>query len=134
MRIVLDSNVIMAAFAARGLCNALFEHCLENHDIFLCEDILSEISEKLIKKIRLSKPISDKIINYLRSHAHIVEPEKVSPKACRDKNDLMVLGSALKGKADYIITGDKDLLIINIFQGIKIVNPRSFWNKMKKLK
>ena len=131
MRIVLDSNVIIAAFAARGLCSALFEYCLERHNIVLCEELLNEVIEKLKNKIRLPDSIVQKINIYLRTHASIVSPEIVDPDVCRDKNDLMVLGSALAGQADYIITGDKDLLTIGIFQGIKILKPRSFWNEMR---
>ena len=131
MRIVLDSNVIIAAFAARGLCNALFEYCLESHNLVLCEEILGEVIEKLKNKIRLPDSIVQKIDIYIRTHASIVSPEIVDPDVCRDKNDLMVLGSALAGQADYIITGDKDLLTIGIFKGIKILEPRSFWNEMR---
>jgi len=50
-----DSNVIIAAFAARGFCDVLFEHCLENHEIVICEAILDEISEKLAQKVGLPK-------------------------------------------------------------------------------
>lgn len=132
MRIVLDSNVIIAAFAARGLCSALFEYCLESHNLVLCEELLGEVIEKLKNKIRLPNSVVQKIDMYLRTHASIVSPEIVDPDVCRDKNDLMVLGSALAGQADYIITGDKDLLTIGIFQGIKILKPRSFWNEMRK--
>ena len=131
MRIVLDSNVIIAAFAARGLCNVLFEYCLESHNLVLCEEILGEVIEKLKNKIRLPDSIVQKIDIYIRTHASIVSPEIVDPDVCRDKNDLMVLGSALAGQADYIITGDKDLLTIGIFKGIKILEPRSFWNEMR---
>ena len=132
MRIVLDSNVIIAAFAARGLCNALFEYCLESHNLVLCEELLGEVIEKLKNKIRLPDSIVQKIDIYLRTHASIVSPEIVDPDVCRDKNDLVFLGSALAGQADYIITGDKDLLTIGIFQGIKILKPRYFWSEMRK--
>jgi predicted nucleic acid-binding protein len=39
MRIVLDSNVIVAAFAARGLCESVMEVCLSEHEIFFSEDL-----------------------------------------------------------------------------------------------
>jgi predicted nucleic acid-binding protein len=45
MRIVLDTNVIVAAFAARGLCADVFEVCLENHTIIISEFILSEVEK-----------------------------------------------------------------------------------------
>ena len=132
MKIVLDSNVIIAAFAARGLCNALFESCLGNHDIILCEEILSEIANNLKRKIRLPDDVIHQILILLRSHATLVTPQKVDIKACRDKKDLMVLGSAIAGKVQYVITGDKDLLLVGKFKDIKIVDPRTFWGVMKR--
>ena len=131
MRVVLDSNVIIAAFAARGLCNALFEHCLEQHTVILCEEILIEVEEKLLKKIKLAKSAVKDIINFLREFAQLKISQEVNPDICRDKNDLFILGVSLSAKADYIITGDKDLLIIETFQEIKITSPRSFWDAMK---
>ena len=131
MKIVLDSSVIIAAFAARGLCNALFESCLENHEIILCDLILSEVAKNLQEKIRLPDVIIQQILVLLKSHSKLVVPHKVDVKACRDEKDPMVLGSAVAGKVQYVITGDKDLLSIGEFQNIKILNPRAFWLKMK---
>jgi predicted nucleic acid-binding protein len=44
----------------------------------------------------------------------------------------MVLGSAVTGKAQYIITGDKDLLSLGKFKSVKIVDSRTFWDVMKR--
>ncbi|MCI2426382.1 PIN domain-containing protein [Candidatus Acetothermia bacterium] len=62
MRVVLDTNVIVAAFAARGLCAEVFEVCLTDHGIVLSEHILSEVAEKLIDKICLPPNIVQEII------------------------------------------------------------------------
>jgi predicted nucleic acid-binding protein len=43
----------------------------------------------------------------------------------------MVLGAAVAGKVQYIVTGDKDLPSIGEFQDIKILDPRAYWNEMK---
>ena len=132
MKIVLDSNVIIAAFASRGLCNALFESCIGNHDIILCEQILSEIANNLKRKIRLPDDVIRQLLILLRSHSTIVTPQKVDKKACKDKKDLMVLGSAIAGHAKYIITGDQDLLAVGRIKDVKIVDPRTFWSEMKR--
>ncbi|MBW2039519.1 MAG: putative toxin-antitoxin system toxin component, PIN family [Deltaproteobacteria bacterium] len=131
MRVVLDSNVTIAAFAARGLCNALFESCIGNHEIVLCEEILSEISDKLKNKIRLPDEIIHQILILLRSYSIIVIPEKAAINSLRDKKDLMVLGSAVAGGVSYIVAGDKDLLEVGKYKDIKIIDPRSFWEKLK---
>jgi putative PIN family toxin of toxin-antitoxin system len=131
VRVVFDSNVIIAAFAARGLCNALFESCIGIHEIVLCEEILHEISDKLENKLLLPDEITRQILKLLRSHALIVNPERVARNAVRDHKDLMVLGSAVAGKVSYIVTGDKDLLEIGEHKDIKIIDPRAFWEKLK---
>jgi len=55
MRLVLDTNVLISAFAARGLCYALFELCLEKHEIIISLHILNELKVNLEKKIKLPK-------------------------------------------------------------------------------
>ncbi len=54
MRLVLDSNVIIAVFATRGLCHALFEYCLENHKVIVCEEILAELFEDRVVRYRFT--------------------------------------------------------------------------------
>ena len=53
MIIVLDANVIVAAFATRGLCSDLFKFCISRHKIAVSQSLLNEIREILIKKIKL---------------------------------------------------------------------------------
>jgi putative PIN family toxin of toxin-antitoxin system len=131
MRVVLDTNVIIAAFASRGLCADIFEVCLENHDLIVSNFILSEVVKNLNNKLQLPKSISHEINDYLRDISSIVEPEKVDKSICRDKNDVMIIGTALSGEAQCIITGDNDLLILRKYSGISIVTPREFWQRLK---
>jgi putative PIN family toxin of toxin-antitoxin system len=134
MRLVLDSNVIIAAFAARGLCQALFEYCLENHEIFLCRAMLDEIDRALIHKLGVPRKIAAEVSSCLNASAVLVDPASVEPGLCRDKSDLAVIGTALAAQADYLITGDQDLLSLRKYERTKIVDPRSFWVVSKKLK
>jgi putative PIN family toxin of toxin-antitoxin system len=132
MKVVLDTNVIIAAFAARGLCADVFEVCLEGHNIIISEHILSEVERNLKKKIRLPNKIINSIIEYLKDVSEIVNPEKLEESVCNDKNDIPVLGTALSGKARFIITGDNELLSIKKFRKISIISPRDFWSHLKK--
>ena len=131
MRIVIDSNVIIAAFAAKGLCHSLLESCIGNQEIILCEDIITETFEKLKKKIKLTDKVVHQIIEFLKEYSIIIKPQVIDPDSCRDKNDLMVLGTAISGNVDYIISGDKDLLEISVFRNIPIINPRTFWQILR---
>ncbi len=127
MKVVLDTNILIAAFAARGLCEAVLELCLENHEIVLSEPLLLEVEEKLRSKLRLPEGIAEEILDFLRSHSAVVEPKDVRADACRDPDDLMVLGTAEAAGANYIVTGDQDLLSLETFGDIPNLTPRKFW-------
>lgn len=131
MRVVLDTNVIIAAFATRGLCSEVFQVCVERHHVVLSNNILSEVKEKLAKKINLPQHIIKDIILYLSDISELVEPSKLERPVCRDKKDDMVIETALSGNADCIITGDQDLLVLKKHKKIEIITPRTFWNYSK---
>ena len=126
MKIVLDANIIIAAFAARGLCESIMEVCLSEHEIVLSDDLIDEILRNLQLKIKLPTNIADNIGELLREHANISIPVPLAADVCRDPDDIKILGLAVASNADYIVTGDNDLLVLKSFQGIPILNPRSF--------
>lgn len=132
MRVILDANVVIAAAASRGLCEAILELCLERHSLILCEGILEEIEEKLRVKIRVSPPVIAEYLKVLRNNAEILDPEDVRKTVCRDPDDLMILGLVVPGKADAIVTGDKGLLVIKEYKRARIMTPRSFWDSNRR--
>ena len=128
MKIVLDANVIIAAFASRGLCEALMEVCLSEHEILLCDELLEEILRNLRLKIKLSAKIVDNIGDLLLEQVSMINPAPLATDICRDPDDVKILGLAVAASANYIVTGDKDLFVLKEFQGIPILNPRAFSN------
>jgi len=131
MRLVIDSNVIIAAFAVRGLCHALFEYCLESHDVILSESIIKEVKINLRKKVKAPAALVSEIETYLRESTSVEKPVPVDPSVFDDKSDLPVLGVAAASKSSYIITGDKALLKLRRYQDTDIIDPRSFWGVVK---
>ena len=131
MRIVLDSNVLLAGFGTRGLCEALIAICLESHQLILSQFILIETRRYLTKKFKVPAIHADEIISFLEEHAEIVRPSEVAPGACRDPDDLPVLGTALAGRAGVIVTGDKDLLVLKEYAGMLIVTPRECYDRLR---
>lgn len=124
--IVLDANVIVAAFASRGLCESVMEVCLAEHQIFLSEELLDEILENLVRKIRLPSGVVDGIGELLRKNATMITPISIAPGVCRDPDEIKVLSLAVSAKAEYIVSGDKDFLVLKKYEGIPILSPRSF--------
>jgi putative PIN family toxin of toxin-antitoxin system len=131
MKIILDTNVIVAAFATRGLCSAVFELCLDRFEVVLSEAILKETFIHLNGKIKLSPAQCNTIVSYLRTNCYVSEIDDLDASACKDKNDLHILGLAQHSSATYIITGDKDLLELIQYKSTKIVTPREFWGVTK---
>ena len=131
MRVVLDTNVLLAAFAARGLCEAVLAVCLEGHELVLSQHILRESRRHQVGKFKVPARQADDIVLFLREQATLVKPAKVSAKACRDRSDLAVLGTALAAKADCLVTGDKDLLALGRFRSTRILSPRAFHDALR---
>ena len=132
MRVVLDANVIIAAFATRGLCQAVVEYCLDNHELVLSDPLVTEITRNLKKKLKVPVETTDEIERFLLAHTTVVEPADVDLAACKDKKDLMVLGTALAARASYLVTGDQELLKVKQFGGFSILDPRAFWEKIRR--
>jgi putative PIN family toxin of toxin-antitoxin system len=89
---------------------------------------LSELVKKLViidKRYGFNPAVGHGWIYLLKTNAHFV-PSIPKIEICRDKNDNMVLGTALAGEAEYIITGDKNLLDIKKYKKIKIVTAKDF--------
>ena len=131
MKIVLDANVIVAAFASRGLCAEIFEVCASSHTLVISEHILAEVHRAFLKKVKLPEEIVHDVTDYLRDMAEIVKPEHIDNSACRDKHDLLIIGTAMKGNVDFIVTGDADLLTLKSYRGIDIISPRELWNRLR---
>jgi putative PIN family toxin of toxin-antitoxin system len=127
MRVILDANVLIAAVAGRGLCDALLELCIEEHDLIVSRELLDEVHRKLVKKIKLTDSLSHDFCNNLRSNALMATPMEVAEHACRDPKDLYLLGLCAATNADFLVTGDKDLIGSGWRGRTHIVTPRQFW-------
>lgn len=131
MRIVLDANVLVAAFGARGLCEALMEVCLQSHRIVLSEHLLEESRVALVKKFATPPSLVDEILGFLREHVELVEPAPVEADRCRDPDDRPVLGTVLAGAAELLVSGDRDLLVLGSFGDASIVTPRECYERLR---
>ena len=130
MRIVLDTNVLLAAFATRGLCEALLEACLVGHELVTSDHILKELRRHLRGKFRMPARRADELVAFVLEHAERVVPAEVSVPGLRDVDDLPVLGTAVAGYCDLLVTGDAELVALGRFEGIPIVTPRNCYERL----
>ena len=126
MRVVLDTNVLIAGFISHGLCSELLEHCGRRHCVIVSDYILQKLQERLVSKFKYTTEEAAEAAEVVQSVAETVAPIDLSGRVCRDADDDAILGTAIAGGAACIVTGDTDLLVIHKFQGIRIMRPREF--------
>jgi len=126
MKILIDTNVLVAAYATHGVCNELLNHCIARHIIYTSEFVLKELGKKLLKKIKLTVQETGLIIAFLRRNCELTKEQKI-PRTSRDKDDDHILAAAINAKVDCILTGDKDLLVLKSIESIPILLPGDFW-------
>ena len=133
MKIFADTNVLVSAFTARGLCADLLEVILADHQLMSGEIVLKELEHVLTNKLNVPKSKVSIVIKFLRKHHVEPLPDKPSNVKVRDEDDRWVLESAIRAKADILVTGDKDLLDISkkVTQ-LRIISPRGFWELLQK--
>ena len=126
MRVFLDTNVLASALATRGLCTELFELVLQGHELLISEPVLQELERVLPGKLGLSRSVTDGFIALLRAEALITTAEHPFP-TLPDPDDEAIIASALAGKADVFVTGDKALLELQRIEKLPVMSPRQFW-------
>ena len=125
MRILYDTNVLVAILSRRESILA-FKKQLEDGAVHISSPfILAEVEAVLVKKLKITKQKAKATVRLLERQSVIVRPKKVE-KVCRDPFDDYVLAAAVSGKVDYIITADKDLLVLEKHRGIAIIRPKDF--------
>jgi len=131
MKIFLDTNVLVGAMATRGLCADVLREVLTSHQLVVSVPLLAELKRVLRQKLQIPAELINEAIEVLQRDAHLATPSKVPDIDIQDKDDLMILSSALGGKADLFVTGDKELLDLGKVEDLQIISPRAFWEKLK---
>ncbi|MBK9169134.1 MAG: putative toxin-antitoxin system toxin component, PIN family [Bryobacterales bacterium] len=131
MRIFLDTNVLVAAFATRGLCADVLRTVLAEHQLITGEVVLDELRDVLTRRFQLSPGAVADIVALLRAQEVIAKPSVPSDIPVRDPDDRWILASAVAGRADVLVTGDQDLLAIADQAPLAILSPRSLWDRLR---
>jgi putative PIN family toxin of toxin-antitoxin system len=131
VRVFLDTNVIVSAFTARGLCADLFRYVLAEHELLTGEVNLMELRRVLRSHFDASVGQMASVDAILRDQTIIAKPRAASSIRVRDRDDEWVLASAIAGTADMLVTGDKDLLAVAAQAPIRIVSPRDAWERLR---
>jgi len=129
VRVFPDTNVLASAFGTRGLCADVLRLILGEHELMTGEVVIAELRGVLRRKFGVPVETVKEIENFLRSYHVEPKPRELPNLKLIERNDLVVVGSALKSKAEILITGDQQILDLEEKpEGLRIVNPREFWN------
>ena len=127
--VVFDTNILFSAAGWKGPPYRCVELARSGRiQAIACWETLSELTEKLSLKLHFSEEqINDTLADLLSFHRLV--PVAGSVSICRDVDDNIILENAVAGGAEFIITGDEDLLILKIYQGVVILKAADFWNR-----
>jgi putative PIN family toxin of toxin-antitoxin system len=131
VRVFLDTNVLVAAFATRGLCADIVRTILADHQLITGDVVLTELRAVLEERIKLPTITVTEIVRSLRSHEVVPKPAEPSSLGIRDTDDEWIVASAVAGHADVLVTGDQDLLAVADRSPIPILSPRGFWEQLR---
>jgi uncharacterized protein len=129
LRVVLDTNVLVSGLAYPASIPGLIVSCWRQGglDVVLSRYILDEMARVLprLSRMRLSAAEIRDLVDSLIFLADIAEPDAEQDANLRDPADQQVLATFRASRADYLITGDRDLLMLR--EKYPIVTPATFW-------
>jgi putative PIN family toxin of toxin-antitoxin system len=131
MKVFLDTNVLVSAVATRGLCADVLREAFVSHQLVVSTPLFSELENVLRKKLGIPNEFISEFIETLRQDAYDSSPSGLPDVDIQDKDDLIILSSALNGDVDIFITGDKELLELHRIDNMDIISPKMFWERLK---
>jgi putative PIN family toxin of toxin-antitoxin system len=132
IRAVLDTNVLVSALlrplgTPGAILQSLRNGCFT---IVFSPELLDELTAvlqnpRIRTKYGIDRPALEAISGFLALRGEMATISE-TVKICRDPDDDFLLETAIAGRADYIVSGDADLLILRKFRNIRIIKPRIF--------
>lgn len=128
IKVVLDTNIYISGILFAGKPRDVLDLAIKGKiHVFISPDILSELRDVLSrKKFGFSPERVDIIITEIESITTMVNPAKKYSIVSHDSDDNIIIDCAMESRVEYIITGDNDLLCLNKYKSITIINPALF--------
>jgi putative PIN family toxin of toxin-antitoxin system len=128
MRIVLDTNVLVSGVFFSGPPSRILDAWADGRfDLLATVDILAEYRRVAVHlSERYPSVEAGSVIDFVIRESRIVQPAPVAVDACDDQDDVKFFACAISGQATCVVTGDRALLRVSGYEGIKVVTPRDF--------
>jgi putative PIN family toxin of toxin-antitoxin system len=128
MKILFDTNVLIAAFIGRGYSYEVVEDSIHGHALYSTPFIIKEFKKTFKNKFRYPESMINELVGFTHNFFIQGKTGQTINQICRDTRDNHILADAVINGIDIIITGDKDLLALKNYKGIKIISPKEYWN------
>ena len=129
--IVVDTNVWISGLIFGGKPGKIIELFAEKRLVVVSsEQLLSELRRKITERFPLFLPQLELLEASIRKDAEIVRLGGRTIRVSRDPKDDMFIETAVQGRCEYIVSGDKDLLVLRNYDTVEIIKPADFLNKL----
>lgn len=128
--VVIDTSVWISGIYYRGKPHRVLQAWRDaQFDVVYTVETLDEIARRLRDKaieFGVGIAVADEWLDFIRAFAQVVTSTGAGQGVTRDPKDDKFLDAAISGNAAYLISSDKDLQVIGLYQGVRIVSPREF--------
>lgn len=130
VRVFFDTNVLVSAFLARGLCADLLRLVLSEHTLVSSEVVLAELEAVLSRKGKLPAAQIAAITAFLRDQPIAPRPAHTLQLGLVDADDEWIVASALLAEAEVLVTGDQGVLACRAAP-LPLLTPRGCWEFLR---
>lgn len=123
---------MVSALATRGLCADLYERLLTEHEVVIGEPVVLEVLDILQRKFRANRDLLTKVEAELRLLRVIPAQAVAIVLPIRDVDDPWIIACALQAGVDHFVTGDGELLGLEMVNNLPIISPRVCWEKLSR--
>lgn len=133
MRVCLDTNVLVSGIFWKGIPGKIIDRWIEGQFELVVSFSILEEYKRVLKDLggRDNQELAELWIKKILEKASIVAASPKLGKWSRDAQDDKFIHCALASHADYLVTGDQDLLELKDRSGVKILTPKEFLKKIK---
>lgn len=135
MKAFLDTNVVLAAFLTQGVCHGLFQRVIAGEvEAVVSDQVLAETEEHLRGRFHVPDAECARTLSLVRSSCQVVPIPAHPPNVSRDSDDNAIFAAAVAAGVSHLVTGDKDLLVLDDPKGLRILRPADLVRHLESLK
>ena len=127
MKVVLDTNVHISAAILGRVCEEIIQTCrFSDLEVLISKEIIGELSDRLSQKFLWQDEQIDVFLESITEFSEVIKVDEDINYIKDDPDDNKILECAVSANCDFIVSGDRHLLILKSYKGIKILSPADF--------